>query len=128
MEIFKIAAIGIIAALLIVFLRESKPEIALIVSLAAGALILIFVVDYLVQAFQVFEILMEKSGIDKDLIGAIIKIVGIGYITEFAANICLDSNNKAIADKIQFGGKVLILVISLPLLNAMIDIILSLLQ
>ena len=103
MEIFKIAAIGIIAALLIVFLRESKPEIALIVSLAAGALILIFVVDYLVQAFQVFEILMEKSGIDKDLIGAIIKIVGIGYITEFAANICLDSNNKAIADKIQFG-------------------------
>ena len=72
MEIFKIAAIGIIAALLIVFLRESKPEIALIVSLAAGALILIFVVDYLVQAFQVFEILMEKSGIDKDLIGAII--------------------------------------------------------
>ena len=128
MEIFKIAAIGIIAALLIVFLRESKPEIALIVSLAAGALILIFVVDYLVQAFQVFEILMEKSGIDKDLIGAIIKIVGIGYITEFAANICLDSNNKAIADKIQFGGKVLILVISVPLLNAMIDIILSLLQ
>ena len=128
MEIFKIAAIGIIAALLIGFLRESKPEIALIVSLAAGALILIFVVDYLVQAFQVFEILMEKSGIDKDLIGAIIKIVGIGYITEFAANICLDSNNKAIADKIQFGGKVLILVISLPLLNAMIDIILSLLQ
>jgi stage III sporulation protein AD len=128
MEIFKIAAIGVIAALMIVFLRESKPELALIVSLAAGALILIFVVDYLVQAFQVFEVLMEKSGIDKDLIGAIIKIVGIGYITEFSANICLDSNNKALADKIQFGGKVLILVISLPLLNAMIDIILSLLQ
>lgn len=128
MEIFKIAAIGVIAALLIVFLRESKPEIALIVSLAAGALILSFVVDYLVEVFRVFEILMEKSGIDKELIGAVIKIVGIGYITEFAADICLDSGNKAIADKIQFGGKVLILVISLPLLNAMIDIILSLLQ
>lgn len=128
MEIFKIAAIGVVSALLIVFLRESKPEIALIVSLAAGALILIFTVDYLVQAFRVFEVLMEKSGIDRDLIGAVIKIVGIGYITEFASNICLDSNNKAIADKIQFGGKVLILVISLPLLNAMIDIILSLMQ
>lgn len=128
MEIFKIAAIGVIAALLIVFLRESKPEIALIVSLAASALILSFVVDYLVEVFRVFEILMEKSGIDKELIGAVIKIVGIGYITEFAADICLDSGNKAIADKIQFGGKVLILVISLPLLNAMIDIILSLLQ
>ena len=128
MEIFKIAAIGIVCALLVVVIKEHRPEIAMLISVICGIIILFYVVNYITEAVSAFQLLMDKSNIDQNLLGAILKIVGIGYITEFSASICEDSGNKGIADKIQFGGKVLILIISIPLLNAVIDIILSLLQ
>ncbi len=128
MEILRIAAIGLVCALLVVVVREQRPEIAVLLSAACGIIILFYAVNYITQAVYAIKLLMDKSGIDPSLLGAVLKIVGIGYITEFSASLCEDSGNKSIADKIQFGGKVLVLIISLPLLNAVIDIILSLVQ
>ena len=120
MEILKIAAIGITASLLVLFVREHRPDVAVLIGLAAGILIL-------TEAISALQALMDKSGIDLEILQAVLKIIGIGYITEFAAHICEDSGSRGIADKILFGGKVLILIISLPLLSAVIEIILSLL-
>ena len=127
MEILKIAAIGITASLLVRFVREHRPDVAVLIGLAAGILILFSVVNYLTEAISALQALMDKSGIDLEILQAVLKIIGIGYITEFAAHICEDSGSRGIADKILFGGKVLILIISLPLLSAVIEIILSLL-
>ncbi len=127
MEILKIAAIGITASLLVLFVREHRPDVAVLIGLAAGILILFSVVNYLTEAISALQALMDKSGIDLEILQAVLKIIGIGYITEFAAHICEDSGSRGIADKILFGGKVLILIISLPLLSAVIEIILSLL-
>lgn len=127
MEILKIAAIGITASLLVLFVREHRPDVAVLIGLAAGILILFSVVNYLTEAISALQALMDKSGIDLEILQAVLKIIGIGYITEFAAHICEDSGSRGIADKILFGGKVLILIISLPLLSALIEIILSLL-
>ena len=127
MEILKIAAIGITASLLVLFVREHRPDVAVLIGLAAGILILFSVVNYLTEAISALQALMDKSGIDPEILQAVLKIIGIGYITEFAAHICEDSGSRGIADKILFGGKVLILIISLPLLSAVIEIILSLL-
>ena len=127
MEILKIAAIGITASLLVLFVREHRPDVAVLIGLAAGIPILFSVVNYLPEAISALQALMDKSGIDLEILQAVLKIIGIGYITEFAAHICEDSGSRGIADKILFGGKVLILIISLPLLSAVIEIILSLL-
>lgn len=127
MEILKLAAIGITASLLVLLVREHRPDIAVLIGLAAGILILFSVVNYLTEAIYALQALMDKSGIDLEILQAVLKIIGIGYITEFAAHICEDSGSRGIADKILFGGKVLILIISLPLLSAVIEIILSLL-
>ena len=127
MEILKIAAIGITASLLVLFVREHRPDVAVLIGLAAGILILFSVVNYLTEAISALQALMDKSGIDLEILQAVLKIIGIVYITEFAAHICEDSGSRGIADKILFGGKVLILIISLPLLSAVIEIILSLL-
>ena len=88
MEILKIAAIGITASLLVLFVREHRPDVAVLIGLAAGILILFSVVNYLTEAISALQALMDKSGIDLEILQAVLKIIGIGYITAFAAHIC----------------------------------------
>ena len=127
MDILKICAIGLTAAVLAVTIKQHKPEIALLISVSAAIIILIMVADYLTQAVTVFTQLSEKTGVDSNLLSSILKIIGIGYITEFSAGICEDSGNKSIGDKILFGGKIIILVVAMPVLSAVIDLISELL-
>ncbi len=117
-----------LCALLAVVVKEQRPDIAMLISVIGGVIILFYAVNYVSEAVSVFKLLMDKSNIDSDLLSVVLKIIGIGYITEFSASVCEDSGNKSLGDKIQFGGKILILVISLPLLGAVIDMIRSLLK
>ena len=55
-------------------------------------------------------------------------IVGIGYLTEFGANICQDNGNSSLADKILLAGKVIILCFALPIVNSMLNVIMGLIQ
>jgi len=125
MDIIKIAAIGIIASIIIVILKQDKPEIAILIGVAASICILIILVNYLTDVIGLFYLIVQKTGIDDSLFSGIIKIIGVGYITEFASGICEDSGNKSLAEKISLGGKIVILVLSLPILVAVIDVIIN---
>lgn len=127
MSIFKIIAIGIISVSIIVLIKESKPELAIMVSVCASIVLLILIINALSDVVIYFTEIVDKTGISYTLFVCILKIIGIGYITEFAANICEDSGNKSIANKIQFGGKVVIMIVSLPIIQGLIDIITGLL-
>ena len=81
------------------------------------------VADYLVEAVTVITQLSERAGVDDALLSSILKIIGVGYLTEFSASVCEDAGNKSIGEKISFAGKVIILVVALPVLSAVIDII-----
>lgn len=125
MEIYKIVLIGIIAAVMIVMLKELKSEMAVIVAVAAGVIILIMTASMLADVVEVFSNIADKSGIDNSLYIALIKIIGIGYLTEFAANICEDAGSKSVAGKILLGGKICIMIVALPVVQALIDIIIA---
>lgn len=127
MDILQVCAIGLVAAILSLTVKQYKPEIALLISVGAAIIILFIVADYLFEAVTVLSGLSEKSGVDSSLLSSILKIIGVGYITEFSAGICEDSGNKSIGDKISFGGKIIILIVALPVLSAVIDIISELL-
>ena len=60
--------------------------------------------------------------------GNVLKIVGVGYLTEFGANICVDSGNSSIADKVMLGGKIIILCFALPIVSNMLEVILGLIK
>lgn len=123
MDILRISAIGIIAVIFALTVKQHKPEIAIIITTAASILILIMVADYIFDAVTVLGQLSEKTGVNNSLLSSILKIIGIGYISEFSAGICEDSGNKSIGDKISFAGKIIILIVALPVLTAVIDII-----
>lgn len=123
MELLKIIGIGLITSVAILVVKQVKPEVAILVTITGSIIILFMLVEMLASVTQIFELIVNKTGLDKELFTSILKIIGIGYITEFGANICTDSGNSSIADKILLAGKIAILVLALPILTALIDII-----
>ena len=123
MNIIKIVILGIIATIFIVLLKPNRPEIATVLAVGAGIIITISVLDELFEIVYTFYDIADLTGIDKGIFSTILKIIGIGYLTEFANGICVDSGAKSIGEKLQFAGKIVILLISLPILENLIQII-----
>ena len=63
-----------------------------------------------------------------DFLTVILKIVGVGYITEFTADIAEDFGNKIIASKVLLGGKIIICGMTLPIIEKLFSVLLSLLS
>lgn len=127
MEILQIVGFGLVAAVLIVLLRHQKPEVAMLVSIAAGVVIFLFVLDKVAAVVIVLKDLAARANINMLYLGAILKIVGIAYIADFGAQICRDSGEGALASKIEFAAKVLILVLAVPIVMAVLDTLLKIL-
>ena len=125
MELIKIIGVGLITSIAILVVKQVKPEIAIIITITGSLVMLLMLVEMLSAITGVFDILVNKTGIDKELFTSILKIIGIGYITEFSSNICIDSGNTTISDKILLAGKITILVLALPIITALVDIIVS---
>ncbi|MBQ8761981.1 MAG: stage III sporulation protein AD [Clostridia bacterium] len=127
-EIFKIIGLALITTISVIILKQHKPEIAVIVGVAGSILIFFFLVDMLGSVLGLFETIVSKTNIDRDLFVVLIKIIGIGYLTEFSANICADSGNSAVASKILLAGKLVIFVLSIPVIMSLIELIVGLMQ
>ena len=127
MSILQIAAIGIITAISAMILKEHKQETALLVGITGGILILLSVIEYFSNIFTTLLGFMDASGIPSGVYAAVFRIVGIGYITDFAAGIVEDTGSKAVASKIVLAGKLIIMVLSLPILQLLFDTIVSML-
>ena len=128
MLVIKIIIIALIGAISAILLKQIKPEISILVIVATGILIILQVLDSASIIISTFENLSEITGINSELFKIILKIIGIGYLIEFSSSICTDSGLTSIATKIQFAGKVIILCISLPIINSLIEIITSILK
>jgi stage III sporulation protein AD len=109
--------------MLAVILREEKPEIALQVSIVTGLIIFVFVITKLSSVLNVLKYFASKTNIDLLYFTIILKVIAIAYITEFGAQVCKDAGEGSIASKIEFGGKVLIMIMAIPILAALMDVI-----
>lgn len=83
--------------------------------------------SYLSGIFDIFNNIFKVSGINSSLYAIIFKIIGIGYLTEFTASICNDTGNNSLGDKVLLGGKIIILVMALPIVTSILDIVMELL-
>lgn len=123
MELAKIIGLALVTAFAALFLKGSKPELAFAVTIAGAVMILLFVIDMMYGAFQVFSEIAEKTGIDNSLVKIVIKIVAIGYLVEFSAGVIEDFGSKSIADKLVLAGKVIIFAVSVPIVRSLTGLI-----
>lgn len=126
-DLLKILAIAMITVLAHVIVRQTRPEIAMIISIAGSVMIIILAVNSLSSVFSSFYHIFDVTGVNTSLLTPLLKIIAIGYIAEFGANICFDAGVSSIADKVLFAGKLIILLLSLPIITTVVDMVVALL-
>ncbi len=126
-DVIKIIGIGLLALIIIVILKQYKPEFAIYVSMVAGVLILVLSIQKLTGIINLLQSLANKTYINKSFLSILLKITGIAFITEFAVSICSDAGEKAIASKIEIGSKVIIIAMSLPIITSLLELVIEIL-
>ncbi|SDI31773.1 stage III sporulation protein AD [Natribacillus halophilus] len=126
LDMIQIVGFGLVAAFLSMIVKEQKPAYAFLLTLFVGAMIFLFLLDHIVIAFQLIETLANQANINMIYLETMLKIIGIAYIAEFGAQIARDADEGAIAQKIELAGKVLIVVMALPIFNVLIETVISL--
>ena len=115
-----IAAVGVVAYAL---LRQYKPELAVLSEIACAAALFFCVSGELTQITVFFEEALGASGADISFASVLLKVLGAALVTQFAADAARDNAQQALAQKIEFAGKVLILALALPVLQAVLQMI-----
>lgn len=123
MEIFQIAGLGIVATVLIIILKNIRQEFAIYISIITGVIIFSIILKYLVHVIDVLRDLSIKANIEMAFFPIILKIIGTAYIVEFSSEICRDAGENSISMKIELAGKVIIMVLAIPILLALVDLI-----
>jgi len=127
MSIFQIIAIGIIAAVLSITLKKQAPQIAVLVGITACVIIFLMVLPMLTETVNLLTRLGEMAGGDAAYIGIGIRVIGVAYMTELGASVCSDAGESAIAAKIDLAGRVVILVMAMPIIVDILRIVMGLL-
>ena len=126
-EIIKIIGIGLTGLVIIIILKQYKPEYAIYVSIIAGILILFFAMEKISGIVNLLQSISDKTYINKTFLSILLKITGIAFITEFAVSVCSDAGEKAIASKIEIGSKVIIVTMSIPIITSLLELIIEIL-
>ena len=124
--ILKIIIIAIICIFTTALLKQYNAEFSTMVSVCGGVLIFLLLTDEIENIIENFVSLYELTDLKFDFLSVILKIVGIGYVVEFVADIAEDFGNKMMASKVVLGGKIVICGMTLPIIKNMLSILLSL--
>ncbi len=122
MDIFKIIGAGLIGGILSIVIKQYKKEYAVLIGLVTVTVIMFFTADTLSSAVEQISLLTEKSGVDTRYFTAVMKVVGVAYITQFGAEILRDGGEGAIALKVELAGKIFILGLTLPIVTEFLEV------
>ena len=125
-DIIKIIAVGLIAVIIVIIIKQYKPEFAIYISIITGAIILYMIFGKLQGIINLLQNISSKAGVNSQFLSLLLKITGIAFLAEFAINICKDAGEGAIASKIEIGSKVIIVSMSIPIISSLLDVILKL--
>lgn len=127
MDVIKIIGVGLIALVIIIIIKQYRPEFTIYVSLIAGALILLLIMDKMSAIINLLTNLSNKTVVNNEFLVLLLKITGIAFLTEFAVSICKDSGESAIANKVDMGGKVIIISMSIPIIASLLETVIQIL-
>ena len=123
MEVVKIVMLGMTGVVLALFLKETKPEYSLYLSLAVGICIFTFMAQKLSYLLDSVLKIQEYVPVDTKYLTILLKMIGAAYIGQFSSSICKDAGYGAIGNQIEIFVKLYIMVLSMPVLLALMEAI-----
>lgn len=121
----KLVGLALVSTILCLIIKKDRPEMAMFIAILTGIMILLSVTYQFNFIIESINELANKANIPTMYISLIIKLIGIAYLMEFAIQICKDCGEGNIASKLEFGGKIIVMTMSLPILVSIIDMILN---
>ncbi len=123
MEIIRIVGFGLVGGFVSILLRNSKPEFSMMIPVVVSFTIMACALPYLMGIVRELMSLAEGIGINSSYMVTIVKIIGISYLVSIAAELCKDAGENAIAAKIELGGKLIILAMSVPVISRLLSLV-----
>ena len=128
MDIFKIVSFAFAALFVLIIIRQDKPNYAVFISLIASVLILIFLIPNITMVIKLIKDFTFKSNLDFIYIDVVFKVIGISFLATLCSEVCKDAGENALARNVELAGKILILILSIPILTAVFESILKIMQ
>ncbi len=128
MSIMQVVAMAVVGTVLIIVIRQEKPELAVQVSVAAGLVIFALIIWKVIEILDVLERLAVRADLNMVFLGTLLRILGIAYIAEFGTQVCKDAGESALAFKVAMAGKVMILILAAPIITTILDTVSRLLS
>ena len=125
-EVIKIVGIGLVALILIIIIKQYRPEFAIYISIISGIIIFFYAIDKLTNIIDLLKQICNQSGVNNKYLGILIKMTGIAFLSEFAISICKDAGESSLANKVELGSKAIVISMSIPIIHNLLEIILNL--
>lgn len=124
MDLFIKTVAGVFFALvLIVTLTKQTKDMATILSIGVCCMLGGIAFTYLRPVVSFLHTLQEKTGVDSASFEILLKTVGIALLGETASLICTDAGNSSLGKVLQMLSSAVILWLSLPLLEKLLDLV-----
>ena len=125
MMILKVISFALVALFLYLLFKDKRGDLAALILLAAGVVIFIYCISQVSEVVNFLKNIADRAGIDTVYIQIVLKILAIAYLASFASEICKDAGAGSLASKVEFSGKMFILVLAIPILMAVMNSILQ---
>ncbi|WP_333860382.1 stage III sporulation protein AD [Clostridium sp.] len=125
MEIIKVVAFAFVALFIVLLFKDKRDDIAVYISIVSGVMIFLFMVTKITAILQFIQQLAAKANINFIYLTTVFKILAIAYLASFCSEICKDAGQGNLGAKVEFAGKILILVLAIPILMAVLQSILK---
>ncbi len=127
MEIAQIVGLALVTTIMLLILRQERPVMAVLLSVAFSVMIFLLMMGKLGSIINLMKELSRRAEVNYFFMATVIKILGVAYLGEFAASICQDAGENAVAKKVEFAAKIIIAVLALPVMVAILESLLQLL-
>ena len=127
MDLLAIVGAGLVAAVLALFLKQQRPETGLLLSMAAVVMLFGPLLAQIIPAFAAMREAAERTGVSGSYLSILLKCLGVCYLTGLGSTLCKEAGQQAIAFQLELAGRIIILLLALPLFQRLLEIVLTLL-
>ena len=117
------AALALLTVILILSLRKNSGEIAVLLSLCCCCLMGVVTVGFLSPILAFIRRLQQSTSLDNEMLQTLLKVTGVAFTAEIASTVCADSGNSALAKTLQMLATAVIVYLSLPMLEALLELV-----
>ncbi|MBQ8201990.1 MAG: hypothetical protein IJZ74_09535 [Clostridia bacterium] len=126
MEAIRIAGFAVCAAVMAMLLRRMRPEAGMGLVLAAGVITLTLILPMLSQVISGITSLARTGGVSDSYMTQLLKVGGVSLLMDFASQTCRDAGEDGLAMKVDLAGRVVLISLALPFMQALLTQIMSL--